>query len=48
MVLTGIDNIRDVVAFAKTQNGIDPLFDAPGPVEDEQLKELHIRVVPDG
>ena len=47
MVLTGIDNIRDVVAFAKTQNGIDPLFDAPGPVEDEQLKELHIRVVPD-
>ena len=45
MVLTGIDNIRDVVAFAKTQNGVDPLFDAPGPVEDEQLKELHIRVV---
>ena len=45
MVLTGIDNIREVIAFPKTQNGIDPLFGAPEIVEDEQLKELHIRVV---
>jgi aspartyl-tRNA synthetase len=45
MVLTGIDNIRDVVAFPKTQSAIDPLFEAPAPVEAEQLEELHLRVV---
>ena len=45
MVLAGIDNIRDVIAFPKTQTGVDPLFEAPGPVEAEQLKELHLRVV---
>ncbi len=47
MVLTGIENIRDVIAFPKTQTGIDPLFRAPGPLEVDQLKELHIRVVED-
>ena len=45
MVLLGIDNIRDVVAFPKTQNAIDPLFEAPDTVEDEQLRELRIRIV---
>ena len=45
MVLLGIDNIRDVVAFPKTQNAIDPLFEAPDIVEDEQLRELRIRIV---
>ena len=45
MVLMNIDNIRDVIAFPKTQSGVDPLFGAPGPVEEEQLAELHIRVV---
>ena len=45
MVLTGIENIREVVAFPKTQMGVDPLFEAPGPVEEDQLRELHIRVV---
>ena len=44
MVLTGIDNIRDVIAFPKTQTGFDPLFEAPGPVEESQLKELHLRL----
>ena len=44
MVLTGTDNIRDVIAFPKTQTGVDPLFEAPGPVEDSQLAELHIRI----
>ena len=47
MVLTGTDNIRDVIAFPKTQTGVDPLFQAPGPVDDSQLRELHLRVVPD-
>ena len=45
MVLTGIENIRDVIAFPKTQSGVDPLFGAPGPVEESQLEELHLRVV---
>ena len=45
MVLTGIDNIREVIAFPKTQSGIDPLFEAPGLVDDTQLKELHLRIV---
>ncbi len=39
------DSIRDVIAFPKTQNAVDPLFHAPSPVPMEQLKELHIRVV---
>ena len=46
MVLTGRDNIRDVIAFPKTLNGIDPLFGAPGPVDQSQLDELHLTVSP--
>ena len=45
MVLTGIDNIREVIAFPKTQSAIDPLFNAPGEVEENQLAELHITIV---
>ncbi len=45
MVLTQNDNIRDVIAFPKTQNGIDPLFGAPGEVDQTQLDELKLRVV---
>jgi len=43
MHLVGTDNIRDVIAFPKTQTGSDLMIDAPGPVDDEQLKELHLR-----
>ncbi|MBI2172232.1 MAG: aspartate--tRNA ligase [Chloroflexi bacterium] len=39
------DSIRDVIAFPKTQSGIDPLFKTPAPVTPEHLKELHIQVV---
>ena len=46
MLLAGTDNIRDVVAFPKTQSFIDPLFDAPDYVSNEQLNELHIKVNP--
>ena len=46
MVLTNRDNIRDVIAFPKTQNGIDPLFGAPGAVDQSQLDELRLSVVP--
>ena len=45
MLLTGRDNIRDVIAFPKTQSAHDPLFDAPSHVEKIQLDELHIKVV---
>jgi aspartyl-tRNA synthetase len=45
MLLMDVDSIREVIAFPKTQSFIDPLFDAPDVVDDEQLAELHIRVV---
>ena len=44
MVLTGRDNIRDVIAFPKTQSGFDPLFEAPNVVEQKHLDELHISI----
>ena len=44
MVLTGKDNIRDVIAFPKTQSGFDPLFEAPAYVEPGQLDDLSIAV----
>lgn len=47
MTLIGTDNIRDVIAFPKTQTGVDPLFEAPGPADQEQLDELHLAVVLD-
>ena len=47
MTLTGKDNIREVIAFPKTQSAFDPLFEAPGPVDDAQLEELHLKIVND-
>ncbi|MDE2687595.1 MAG: aspartate--tRNA ligase [Chloroflexota bacterium] len=44
MVMTGRDNIRDVIAFPKTQSGFDPLFEAPNMVEQRHLDELHITI----
>ena len=45
-VLAGEDNIREVIAFPKTQSGTDPLTGAPGPIEGRQLAELGLRVLP--
>lgn len=45
MVLLQTDNIRDVIAFPKTQNGVDPLFGAPGEVDQGQLDELKLKVL---
>jgi aspartyl-tRNA synthetase len=47
MVLTGEENIREVIAFPKTQSAQDLLFQAPSPVSEEQLKELHLRLAED-
>jgi aspartyl-tRNA synthetase len=42
MLLTDEPNIREVMAFPKTQAARDEMMDAPGPVAEEQLKELNI------
>jgi aspartyl-tRNA synthetase len=44
MLMAGADSIREVIAFPKTQTAADPLTDAPTPVSEAQLRELHIRV----
>ena len=44
MFLAGTDNIRDVIAFPKTQAATCLLTAAPSPVDEHQLRELHIRV----
>jgi aspartyl-tRNA synthetase len=44
-VLAGEENIREVIAFPKTQSGLDPLTGAPTRVDERQLKELGVRVV---
>jgi len=46
-LITDDDNIRQVMAFPKTATGVDPMTGAPSQVDEEQLKELHIRVVED-
>ena len=46
MMLAGTQNIRDVIAFPKTQSHQDLMLGAPSPVDASQLEELHIKVVP--
>ncbi len=45
-ILAGEENIREVIAFPKTQSGADPMTDAPTPVDPKLLTELGIRVLP--
>jgi aspartyl-tRNA synthetase len=45
MLVLGLDNIRDVITFPKTQSTMDLMTGAPGTIPDKLLKELHIRVV---
>lgn len=45
MLFAGRKTIRDVIAFPKTQKAVCPMTGAPGNLSEEQLKELHIRVV---
>jgi aspartyl-tRNA synthetase len=45
MHLVGTTNIRDVIAFPKTQIGADLMTGAPSEVDEKQLRELHVRTV---
>ena len=45
MVLCGTDDVKDVIAFPKTQSASDLMTEAPGWVSDAQLNELGIKVV---
>jgi len=44
MLLAGANNLREVMAFPKNQRAQSPMDDAPGDVDPEQLKELHIEI----
>ncbi len=46
MLLSGLDNIRDCIAFPKTQRATDLMTEAPSQVDTDQLDELNVRILP--
>ena len=46
-LLAGEENIREVIAFPKTQSGSDPLTNAPTPLDPTHLEELGLRLAPE-
>jgi len=47
MILAGEENIREVIAFPKTQSAMDLMLNSPSPVSLEQLRELHLKLSED-
>jgi aspartyl-tRNA synthetase len=45
-ILAGEENIREVIAFPKTQSGVDPLTNAPTPIDPHQLRDLGLKALP--
>jgi len=45
-LLAGETNIREVIAFPKTQSGTDPMTGAPKPVAETVLRDLGLRIIP--
>ena len=43
-IFAGLDNIRDCIAFPKNNSGRDVMLDAPGPIDQSQFDELHLKV----
>ncbi len=48
MILAGTDNIKDVIAFPKTQSASDLMNECPNSISEKQLKELGIKVINNG
>ena len=44
MLLTGEENIREVIAFPLNSNAQDLMFGSPGEVTEQQLREVHIKI----
>lgn len=47
MVLEDTENIRDIVAFPKNGNGVDLMMNSPSPVDQIQLDEAHLEIIPE-
>ncbi len=48
MILAGAQSLREVIAFPKTAKAIDLMVDAPTLVSEQQMKELHLKIVSRG
>ena len=46
MLMTNSQSIREVIAFPKTARGYDPIMEAPTPVDEKQLREYGLRLIP--
>lgn len=44
MLLAGENNIREVIAFPKTQSATEPMVGSPSPIDEQQMNELHLKL----